>query len=186
LELLRPFYALLDRPWKRGCAAEQTYEWEAAHPEIAASSDYIMGYYGTGGVVDLGTLAEMFRYYSDLDEIVPDPSLTFGELLADLVTRPMGYPGSVRYLGRFGVGSSWERMDINGRFLSPIEVILWECFGWRSDVLLGEKPMVGDREYGDLSWNDFAPIRDMRVVEWARELERLCRWKSFDREETWT
>lgn len=172
IELIRPFYTLLECPWKRGCNAEQTDEWERAHPEIASSSNYVMGYYGTNKDFDLGDVAEMFRYYDDLDTVVPDPSLTFGELLQDLATRPMGWPGSVSYLEPW-----WDRFyfhppDINGRYLSPIEQILWSTFGWRADE-------------AD-TCDSFAPIRNMNVVEWTRELERLCHWGSFRREETWT
>lgn len=179
MELLRAFYPLFTCPWKRGCAAEQTDEWERAHPEIASSKNYLMGYYGDFGAgIDLGDLAEMFRYYHDFDELVPDPSLTFEELLFDLATRPMGYPGSTKYLGRWQEVSCQD-IDINGRWLSPIEVLLWRCFGWEVEAT-SEKILL---DAGDTSLD---PIRNMKVVDWAREVERLCRWGSFIREETWT
>ena len=167
LGLLRPFYGLFYCPWKRGCAAEQTSAWEEAHPEIASSENYLMGYYGDFGFsTDLGDLADMFKYYHNLDEIIPDPSLTFEELLEDMITRPSWH-------------GPWDQ--------TPIEKILWEFFGWRvQDIISGMPILTGDREYRDVSMVDFAPIRDMKVVEWAKEVEQLCRWGSCDREETWT
>lgn len=176
LELLSPFYGLLGKcPWSDS-RGDQTDAWECAHPEVVYSNNYIMGYYGTGQDIDLGDLAEMFRDVVDFDDLVPDPSLTFGELLEDLQTRPMfdQSKGGIYYLS-----SSHQRWayDIKGREMSCVEYMLWEFFGWCANF---------DGEYAAFNQRDFAPIRDMKVVDWAREIERLCRWGSFTKEETWT
>jgi hypothetical protein len=181
LELLRPFHGLLNHGFA-DWAENQTLDWEDAHPKISSSSDYILGYYSSSQDYDLGALADLFRYFGDregqesFESQVPDPSLTFVELLEDLATRPMFNQSvnGIYYLGKFTHRYGW---DLNGREISIIEQLLWSYWGWRNDF-------SGDD--ADHHRNEFAPIADMKVIDWLWEMNSLVDWSSLDREETWT
>lgn len=167
VELIRPFYSLLSSgmaDWQEDACSD----WEDKNPWCSPPK-YIQGYYGSFQDFDLTQLADTLNW---IEDDIEDVSITFGELLEDLATRPLvntsgevGYlhPPSIPYVG-LGLH------DFRGRYLSFIERLLWESFGWR----------FGEDE------DSFAPIKNMKVVDWAKELRSICDWNKCDSEETWT
>lgn len=162
--LIRPFYGLLESgmaDWQEDACSR----WERRN-SWCGPPNYIQGYYGSFQDYDLNQVAELL-INADGEEIVEDSTITFGELLEDLATRPMCCPGmylqshsQIKYL-----------LDFKGRPLSLLEVILWEFFGWRKNI-------TEDK--------DFDIIRNMKVLDWVEELGSLCDWKRCASEETWT
>lgn len=173
-DLLRPFYFLTES----GNADWQ----EAANRQFIASNGYFAPEYLVGSY---GSFQD-FSIYEDLrdilgsgDEICADPSLTFIELVDDLVTRPvMPFNGSEwqylledRIIGRHLL----RFYGADGKQASVLEAMVWDCVD-TTYLLHGREKTI----------ESLIPIHNMRVCDWADELCSLLDYDNIDHEETWT
>jgi len=176
--LLMPFYFLTEY----GNANWQ----EEANDVFRDANDfgppkYLVGTYGS--FQDFSIYEDLQEILQSEDQICLDPSLTFTELVDDLVCRPlMCYEeGSTK-------GSRWQYVlegifgknllyyyDVNGQHPSLLEAMLWEAV--HSTYYVYGRAKAIDKLF---------PIADMRVCDWVDELKSLLDYKHVLHEETWT
>ncbi len=156
-ELLSPFWEMFESGnanWQQ----DQCDDWHDDNPEIREPF-YLYGYYGTSQNLDLNDLCLILNE----DYICIDSSLTFGELIEDLRTRPLYFHNEkynletkISYLFEEYHNISQVRncLDVNGRRLSILEVSLWQAFHiWFEEISPGGKRA-----------SDIDPIRNMKFL----------------------